>query len=153
MAHCAPTEDNAKKIQADIEDKNETSTIRTQAERPRPTRVISVKKQSLNRKGYKDLQHWLTDPDNIYIGRNMTRYVPGAVGSKWKNPFPAKKHGRDKCIDLYRDYIMNDAKLYDGKTLLDSIEELRSKTLGCWCNPEPCHGDVLVQMLMRLKKK
>lgn len=91
MAHCAPTEDNVQKIQADIEDKNETSTIRTQTERPRPTRVISVKKQSLNRKGYKDLQHWLTDPNNIYIGRNMTHYVPGAVGSKWQNPFPAKK--------------------------------------------------------------
>ena len=24
--------------------------------------------------------------------------------------------------------------------------ELRGKTLGCWCAPKPCHGDVLLEI-------
>ena len=24
--------------------------------------------------------------------------------------------------------------------------ELTGKILGCWCNPEPCHGHVLVKL-------
>jgi hypothetical protein len=28
-----------------------------------------------------------------------------------------------------------------------SIEPLRGKTLGCWCKPLPCHGDVIVELL------
>lgn len=28
----------------------------------------------------------------------------------------------------------------------DHVHELRGKTLGCWCAPRPCHGDVLARM-------
>jgi len=77
----------------------------------------------------------------------MTHYVPGAVGSKWQNPFQVNKYGQDKCIDMYKEYIQTDTKKYDGKTLLESLDELRGKTLGCWCKPDPCHGDVIVQLL------
>ena len=24
--------------------------------------------------------------------------------------------------------------------------ELKGKTLGCWCKPYPCHGDVLAEL-------
>ena len=28
---------------------------------------------------------------------------------------------------------------------MGALSELRGKTLGCWCAPEPCHGDVLAR--------
>ena len=30
---------------------------------------------------------------------------------------------------------------------MDSLLELKGKTLGCWCKPEDCHGDILVYEL------
>ncbi|MBL4898475.1 MAG: DUF4326 domain-containing protein [Colwellia sp.] len=83
------------------------------------------------------LLEWLENPNNIYIGRNI-HYVKGAIGSKWKNPFSVKKHGRDECVRLYEEYIH--CKLESGE--LD-ISELIGKNLGCWCAPEQCHGHVL----------
>ena len=49
--------------------------------------MINVKVKFLREKGYDNLEEWLKDPNHVYIGRNMTHYVPGAVGSKWANPF------------------------------------------------------------------
>ena len=28
---------------------------------------------------------------------------------------------------------------------MDRLPELKDKTLGCWCKPEKCHGDVLAE--------
>jgi len=30
---------------------------------------------------------------------------------------------------------------------MDEFRQLRGKTLGCWCKPEACHGDVLLELL------
>ena len=54
------------------------------------TTVVNVRKAELNKLGYADLVDWLRNPNHVYIGRDMTRYVPGAVGSKWGNPFKGK---------------------------------------------------------------
>lgn len=111
--------------------------------------TICVRKKTLNALGYRDLPHWLEDPNHVYIGRDVEFYVAGARGSKWRNKFTEKKYGRARCLELYRDYVLNDGTRYgvDGKTLLESLEELRGKTLGCWCKPDRCHGDVLVELL------
>jgi hypothetical protein len=29
---------------------------------------------------------------------------------------------------------------------MDRLPELKDKTLGCWCKPEKCHGDVLAEI-------
>lgn len=105
--------------------------------------VVNVKKKYLNMRGFEDFDDWNADPDHLYIGRSM-QWVKGcttANKSKWSNPFPAKTYGRKKCLKLYRDYIFNHETLYD------QLEELLYKELGCWCAPEECHGDVLVQLL------
>ena len=58
------------------------------------SRVINVKKNELKKLGYNDLEHWLqASPQHLYIGRDMTYYVPGATGSKWANPFKVDAHG------------------------------------------------------------
>lgn len=52
------------------------------------SKVINVKKAELNKLGYRDFEHWQNSSTNhVYIGRNMSHYVKGAVGSKWANPF------------------------------------------------------------------
>lgn len=75
--------------------------------------------------------HCKKEPYDVYIGRP----------SKWGNPFTIGKDGiREEVIAKYRNYILQD------KTLLDDLHELQGKRLGCWCNPLPCHGDVLKEL-------
>lgn len=74
-----------------------------------------------------------------YIGRYVC-YTPFRK-SKWYNPFSVKKYGRQKSIELYRKYLQ------DKPELLNSLYELKGKILCCWCKPDACHGDVLVEML------
>lgn len=105
------------------------------------SKVVNIRKKELNKRGYKDFNDWNRLDNSVYIGRNMTFYVDGTEKSKWCNPFSVKKYGRDKCLELYENYVRNNAEL------MNSLEELRNKELGCWCHPEPCHGDILVKLL------
>jgi hypothetical protein len=82
---------------------------------------------------------------DVYIGRP----------SKWGNPY-SHKNGttakyktdtRAEAIEKYREYILYG----DGKHLLKDLHELKGKTLGCWCSPLPCHGDILSQLIDELK--
>ena len=80
---------------------------------------------------------------DVYIG-NLIRFHPEKYPqSKWGNPYAKylKKYGRDKVIQMYREYIINKPELLK----LIPIE-LKDKTLGCWCKPLSCHGDVLVEL-------
>jgi hypothetical protein len=103
---------------------------------------INISKQNLIKLGYKDLEDWLNkDKNHMYIGRNMEYYVKGAKQSKWHNPYTVKIYGRKKCIELFENYIIN-SELYN------QLEELKGKTLGCYCKEnEDCHGDVLLMLL------
>ena len=76
-----------------------------------------------------------TDKYDLYIGRP----------SVWGNPFVIGRDGdRDEVIKLYKSWILCQ------DDLLDRLPELIGKTLGCFCKPEACHGDVLVDLVNRL---
>lgn len=105
------------------------------------TIVVSVKKTELVKRGFKNFAHWNSQPNALYIGRNMEVYVPGAIGSKWANPYPVKKYDLENCLRLYEEHILKTPSLYN------SLEELQGKELGCWCKPCACHGDVLIKLL------
>jgi hypothetical protein len=65
----------------------------------------------------------------------------------WGNPFFIGKHGtRSEVIEKYRQWLLTQPELYA------RIHELRGKTLGCWCKPAACHGDVLIELLERKDK-
>jgi hypothetical protein len=92
------------------------------------TQVINIKNK----------QHWDT-----YIG-NKVRFHPDRYPqTKWGNPYARymKTYGRDRVVEMYREYILSKPELLK----LIPIE-LKNKTLGCWCKPEKCHGDVLVEL-------
>src|ERR1700677_560670 len=77
-----------------------------------------------------------------YIGRSVKRGGWDLEQSKWHNPFQITKDcSREQCIAKYRNYILNNKKL------MSELKELEGKVLGCWCAPELCHGDVLVELL------
>lgn len=106
-------------------------------------RVINCRKHELRKIGYETLQQFLgADKSHVYVGRDMTDYVPGAKGSKWRNPFTLKANDGDgrKVVDMYKDYIRNTPHLYN------SLKELKGKTLACWCHPAPCHATALKEL-------
>ena len=77
-----------------------------------------------------------SDPYDVYIGR----------GSDWGNPFSHVNSAlvswvvdsRESAISEYHKYITTERP-----DLMERLSELRGKTLGCYCKPLACHGDVL----------
>lgn len=82
---------------------------------------------------------------DVFIGR----------GSKWGNPFTHIKdkttladvivETREEAIERYREYLEGNQEL------LDSLGELEGKVLGCYCKPDSCHGDILLEFLSKRK--
>jgi hypothetical protein len=85
-----------------------------------------------------EVVHCKKDSYDVYIGRP----------SKWGNPFSHKDgtlaqfkvETREEAISSFEKWIS------DQPELLSALEELKGKTLGCWCAPLPCHGDVLKRL-------
>lgn len=86
-------------------------------------------------------------PSNyIYIGRNLNMGGWKLSNSKWANPFSVKQYGRIGALLRYREYVLSTPSLYN------SISELSGKILMCWCTPEPCHGDILIDLYKSILK-
>lgn len=86
------------------------------------TKVVSVRSESCD----------------VYIGRAMGKWA----GSPFANPFKVGRDGtRAQCIERYREYLLGKPEL------LALLPQLKGKTLGCWCKPQDCHGDVIVEIL------
>jgi hypothetical protein len=92
--------------------------------------------------------HCKKEPNfDIYIGR-PNRFVRLSIEQaswpdpyKWGNPFKIGRDGtREEVIIKYREWILTQPEL------LKQLPELYGKTLGCWCAPLPCHGDVLKEL-------
>jgi hypothetical protein len=81
--------------------------------------------------------HLKKEPYDVYIGRP----------SKWGNPYSHKEgtlaefrvKNRAEALEKYEKYLL------ENETLFNSLIELQGKTLGCWCKPNKCHGDILVK--------
>lgn len=81
--------------------------------------------------------HCIKEPYDILIDRS----------SKWGNPYKIGPDGtRSEVIEKYQRWIKNCPEL------LESLDELDGKVLGCWCKPNSCHGDTLVELIEQRKK-
>ena len=61
--------------------------------------------------------------------------------SIWANPFTVKECGSAEiAVAKYKDWIQT-------QPVIEQLETLRGKTLGCWCKPKMCHGDALLELL------
>ena len=83
-----------------------------------------------------------SEPYGVYIGRSGQGLV-----SKWGNPFRIGKDGdRDTVISKYRDLLWS--RIKDGKIKQSDLLSLKGKTLGCFCKPQSCHGDVIAEAVL-----
>ena len=87
--------------------------------------------------------HCDKEPYDVYIGRPSKRGNPFTNITDKQTSAKYVVANRDEAINLYREWITKG----DGKDLLNDLHELKWKTLGCWCKPESCHGDVLVELV------
>jgi hypothetical protein len=88
--------------------------------------------------------HCKQEECDVYIGR------PGI----WGNPFTYLKDkktkakyivsSREEAIEKYREWILTQPHF------LSRLFQLKGKTLGCWCKPKLCHGDILIELIEKL---
>lgn len=70
----------------------------------------------------------------VYVGRP----------SKWGNPFVVGKDGtRAEVVAKYREWINAPEQ---ARLRAEARIELRGRDLVCWCAPELCHADVLLEI-------
>ena len=85
---------------------------------------------------------WANNSNNIYIGR-PNKNLPGIRGD-WGNPYKITnyydKEERKQCVDNYTTYITKNS------TLMQSLGQLEGATLGCYCSPLKCHGEILIHL-------
>ena len=75
---------------------------------------------------------------DIYIGR------PSIFG----NPFRISLDGtREEVIEKYKNYFYK--RLEKDKDFKEKVLALKDQTLGCYCCPEKCHGDIIIEYLDR----
>lgn len=86
---------------------------------------------------------------DIYIGRRLNYPKATFPLSKWHNPFIIKfmKYSIEENLELYEKHIRNTPKLWK------DLDELEGKILGCWCKPDPCHGDILIKLLKEKRRR
>lgn len=69
--------------------------------------------------------------------------------TRFGNPFRLEKDGgdytREESVRQYRKWF--NAQLDDDDEFREAVHSLRGETLGCWCTPKLCHGDVILHYL------
>lgn len=79
---------------------------------------------------------------DVLIGR------PSKWGNLWSHRTTTKAlflvATRKEAIDKYEAWIRVQPHL------IADLHTLRDQVLGCWCRPEPCHGDVLLALIEEL---
>ena len=64
--------------------------------------------------------------------------------TRWGNPWRAGRDGSyAEVIARYREDLWR--RIGAGEVTLEELAELDGCWLACWCEPQPCHGDVLAR--------
>jgi hypothetical protein len=86
--------------------------------------------------------HCKKEPYDVYIGRG--RDPRSGEPGRWGNPFRTGRDGsREEVIARYAEWLGDEV---DAERISLAEPAARDgRTLGCWCAPEPCHGNVLVR--------
>ncbi len=131
-------------------------------------KIVNVKVANIRPK-YKNLKEWMDDENNVYIGRKGIVFIDGIrfpkKDSLWCNPFKIPKtlskdkslleskisneEERNKVLEKYKVYIKNKLSSSEER---EELLKLKGKILGCWCKPEKCHGDILIELIEEYEK-
>ena len=81
---------------------------------------------------------------------DKSKVIPIDRRSIFGNPYVLNRDGnRKEVIKAYKEWF--DIRIYIDPTFKEAVETLVGKTLGCWCTPLPCHGDVIIEYLEGLE--
>jgi Domain of unknown function (DUF4326) len=90
---------------------------------------------------------------DIYIGRKQN------CAFHYGNPFShlsatlafERVNSREEAVEAYRAWLMGEKyqeiEPRRRQWILDHVIDLKDKTLGCFCAPLSCHGDILLQLI------
>ncbi len=86
---------------------------------------------------------------DVYIGRGSI------YGNEWTHSINTKATfivaSRDEAIQCYKDWLTGkrfvNFKQELRSAILESLPNLKGKKLGCYCAPQKCHGDILVDLI------
>jgi len=91
--------------------------------------------------------HCKKEPYDVYIGRKKN------TNKHYGNPFRIGSDTgftRKESISTFKMWI--NGKGFEWiepdrrKWILKNLKNLKGKTLGCWCKPKACHGDILAEL-------
>ena len=72
--------------------------------------------------------------------------VPIDRSTIFGNPFVIGRDGdRSGVLEKFEEYFID--RLASDTGYRSAVLGLRGKVLGCWCHPEPCHGDIIAEYL------
>lgn len=77
---------------------------------------------------------------DVYIGRAGHGH-DGYFG----NPFPIEASRRSETLDKFRAYFAE--RIETDPDFKARVLALKGKTLGCFCKPAACHGDVIAEWI------
>lgn len=90
---------------------------------------------------------------DVYIGRACTMGGWNLAESVWHNPFKLSikpKPTPEQVQDVLAKY---EAHVRAKPKLMARLPELCNRSLGCFCAPKPCHGDVLIKLVREWQEK
>lgn len=83
---------------------------------------------------------------DVKITRTPKNEIPEPPNFGWAgNPFAVERYGREKCIELYKDYFYD--RIGKDTKFKEAIISLKGKVLGCFCAPLNCHGNIIKDYL------
>jgi hypothetical protein len=93
---------------------------------------------------------------DIYIGRGDggdAHLINTEVDERgWLgNPYTVEDFGREKSIQEFKKVFRD--QLEANEEFREAVRDLDGKTLGCFCKPKDCHGDVIAEEVERLNQE
>lgn len=96
--------------------------------------------------------HCKKEKYDVYIGRMTNNNL------HFGNPF-SHKYGtmativlptREQAIEAFKKWVLKeDYQNIEPERrdwIINNLHTLKGKILGCWCSPQSCHGDVLIEL-------
>jgi hypothetical protein len=89
------------------------------------------------------------EPFDVYIGR-PGRGERGVFGNPYRVGATCTRCGKfhataGDTLPCYEAYVFE--RLEKDRDFASAFFELEGKTLGCFCKPGPCHGDVIAKLI------
>ena len=111
------------------------------------TTVVNVKVAHI-RPEYDNLKEWMKGKDHVYIARRGIVFIDDKrfppKESIFHNPFKITGTvDRDESMRLFGKYFRD--KIKSDPDFKKEVLKLKGKTLGCWCKPLKCHGDIIAR--------